>query len=131
MHRLGHLLEEVAVAKMEKRIPGSDRQAREAHASSTRTSYWLSLFIEIPRMQAGFSTMSDGILNLRESYAGCSVVDIAVIVGQTECSNDGRSQVIILRQLFVICVPCFEKSIGIECGTSFSSRPSLLRHHVK
>ena len=131
IYRLRYLLEEAAVAKIEKKIPGSDRQAREAPAVSTRTSYWLSLFIEIPRMQAGFATVSDGILNLRESYAGCSVVDIAVIVGQIECSDDGRSQVIILRQLFVICVPCFKKSIGIECGTSFGARPSLLKHHVK
>ena len=131
MHRPRHLLEEAAAAKMEKKSPGSDRQAREAPAVSTRTSYWISLFIKIPRMQAGFTTMSDGILNLRESYAGSSVVDIAVIVGQVECSDDGRSQVIILRQLFVICVPCFEKSIGIECRTSFGSRPSSLMHHVK
>ena len=131
MCRLRHLLEEAAVAKMEKKFPGSDPQAREAPGVSTRTSYWLSPFIEIPRMQAGFTTVSDGILNLRESDAGCSVVDVAVIVGQIECSDDGRSQVIILWQLFVICVPCFEKSIGIERGTSFSSRPSLLKHHVK
>ena len=131
MYRLRHLLEEAEVAKTEKKIPGSDRQAREAPAVSTRTSYWLSPFIEIPRMQAGFTTVSDGILDLRESYAGCSVVDIAVIVGQIECGDDGRSQVIILWQLFVICVPCFKKSIGIEHGTSFSSRPYLLKHYDK
>ena len=131
IHRLRHLLEEAAVAMIEKNIPGSDRQAREAPAVSMRTSYWLSLFIKIPRMQAGFTTVSDGILNLRESYAGCSVVDIAVIVGQIECSDDRRSQVVILRQMFVIRVPCFKKRIGIECGTSFSSRPSLPKHNVK
>ena len=81
MHRLRHLLEEEAVAKMVRKIPESDRQAQEAPAVSTGTSYWLSLFIQIPGMQVGFTAVSDGILNLRESYAGCSVVDIAVIVG--------------------------------------------------
>ena len=131
MHRLRRLQEEEAVAKMEKKIPESDRQAREAPAVSTGTSYWLSLFIQIPRMQASFSAVSDGILNLRESYAGCSVVDIAVIVGQVECSDDGRFQVIIFGQMFVVCVPCFEKRIGIEFGAYFRSRPSLLKHHVK
>ena len=35
-------------------------------------------------MQASFFTVVDGLLYLRESYAGYSVVDIAVVVRQIE-----------------------------------------------
>lgn len=35
-------------------------------------------------MQANFTTVVDGLLYLREGYAGYSVIDIAVVVRQIE-----------------------------------------------
>ena len=50
MCKLKYLLEEEAVAKVERKNPESDRQAIEAFAVGTGTSYWLPLVIQIPYM---------------------------------------------------------------------------------
>ena len=73
--------------------------------------------------------MVDGLLYLREGYAGCSVVDISVIVGQVECRDDGRLQVIIFGQISLVFAPCFKESVGLEVRTSFCSSSSLLKRH--
>ena len=69
---------------MERKSPESDRQAIETLAVPKGLSYRLPFFIQVPRMQASFSTIFDGLLYLREGYTGYSVIDIAVIVGQIE-----------------------------------------------
>lgn len=80
-------------------------------------------------MQASFVTMLDGVLYLREGDTGCSVIDIAVIVGQVEGGNDGGLQVIVLRQSLLGLAPCFEESVRVEIGTSSCSSLSLLKRH--
>ena len=92
-------------------------------------SYWLPVVVQIPCMQASFATMLDGLLCLREGDAGCSVIDIAVVVGQVECRDDGGLQVIILWQGLLGFAPYFEESVRVEVGTSLCSSLSLLKRH--
>ena len=73
-------LEEAVVAKVGRKSPESGRQAIEVLAVPTGLSYWLPFAIEVPRMQASFPTVIDGLLYLREGHAGCSMVDIAIVV---------------------------------------------------
>lgn len=84
MYRIICRLLEEAVAKVERKCPESDRQAFETLAVQTGFSYWFSLVVQVPCMQASFSTVGNGFLYLREGYAGYSVVDIAVVVRQIE-----------------------------------------------
>ena len=80
-------------------------------------------------MQPSLATVLDGLLDLRKSYAGYGVIDIAVVVGQIECGYDGRSQVIVLGQPLFVFAPYFKENIGLEVGTPLGSSSSLLIGH--
>ena len=120
---------EEAVAKAERKSPESDRQAIETFVVPMGPSYCFPFVIQVPCMQPSLATMLDGLLHLREGYAGYSMVDIIVVVRQIEYRNDGRSQVIILGQTLLVFTPYFKESIGLEVRGSLRSSSSLLIGH--
>ena len=73
--------------------------------------------------------MIDGFLHLRESHTGGSVVDIAIIVGEVECRDDGRLQVIVVRQGFLVLSPRFEERIWFKVRAPFRSSSYLPERH--
>ena len=75
------------------------------------------LILSVPGVQAAFSAVVDGVLDLGQGDAGHSVVDEGVSGRENEGFDDGGAEVVVgCGERALVLAPFEEKDVGVEGG---------------